>query len=1040
MELIKRTSLFFREGSSDKVYEVDLCLVAPDRYVVNFRYGRRGANLKEGTKTDQPVPLKDAEKAFNQLVSSKTKKGYQELSPNPTTASEAESSASGQTEILLQRLNVENPRLDRTIWRVGELQLKAAVPLLIPLIGTGEALRDYCIAWALGYCNDASAVLTLERLYQDPSTPEFVKRISFEAMLKLVGTEKAEEMQFQLLSHLPAELRTLIENNTIVDLKAYLNQHPTDLDSLYQSNRPQLRSMLLEILRTVPLRPNYFKPLRHIFKIAEYRRDAEVFGILAYRFETEAEMYYYNPYAIQLPDNTYLRTYSYGYNPETGRYERQDLHEIQNELRSPNSKIAYNNKTRDYLRRRVWRTLRKLGEANDLDYVSMAVGVLLSFTDADVQPIRHSLVYRWEPGTWQSISTLIDWDKFAGYLAFGHILYDNSSRYELAENSLAWRCIPPYKPGHSAPAEREEAFPELWNRNPQALLQLLFNSRCYPVQEFAVKAIRYSQTFLKELGIESMIELLKSEYLMTAELGFELAQNRYQPNQPNLELMVAVVNCLVPTARQTGQNWIEQHPSLILGDSQAIASLISSPYSDTRQFTRRLLTASALSDTLAQTAIAQILSRLLTLPASEADRIRETGETLLLCFTGQLRSLHLTQVQDLLNSPILELQELGARILLNHETPSSNLPSGLIDSLIHSAHASIRTIGVQLFGQLPDATLLNSETLLLSLTQHELADIRNAIRPVLQRLGTTYPEFGLKMAETLIAVLFTPETIPGSHRDLIEILQTDLTGWMRQATLELTRKLLQSQSPIGQELGGMVMSANVEHWADHVETSEIVQFASYEVQTVRKAACDLLLNILPRLRTSPAELAIAVRLLESQWEDTREFGFRVFHTFFTPEYFTPTLLVSLCDSNHPEVRKFGRDKVTQCFQAIDGADYLLKFSEHPNSDMQLFATNYLEQYASNHPEYLEALQPYFIRVLSQVNRGRVAKQRIFAFLEREALKSEILAQIVAQILTRQSATIVIKDKAKTIQTLLKIHQAYPHIPVPLQVQPIPVKS
>src|SRR5918997_6024007 len=79
MKLIRQTVLVYREGSSDKVYEVDLCEVAAGFYVVNFRYGRRGARLKEGVKTVSPVPLPAAEKVFQELVNSKTKKGYREI-------------------------------------------------------------------------------------------------------------------------------------------------------------------------------------------------------------------------------------------------------------------------------------------------------------------------------------------------------------------------------------------------------------------------------------------------------------------------------------------------------------------------------------------------------------------------------------------------------------------------------------------------------------------------------------------------------------------------------------------------------------------------------------------------------------------------------------------------------------------------------------------------------------------------------------------------------------------------------------------------
>jgi hypothetical protein len=45
MKLVKQSSLEYREGSSDKVYEVDLCELEPGSFTVNFRYGRRGTAL-----------------------------------------------------------------------------------------------------------------------------------------------------------------------------------------------------------------------------------------------------------------------------------------------------------------------------------------------------------------------------------------------------------------------------------------------------------------------------------------------------------------------------------------------------------------------------------------------------------------------------------------------------------------------------------------------------------------------------------------------------------------------------------------------------------------------------------------------------------------------------------------------------------------------------------------------------------------------------------------------------------------------------------
>ena len=64
MKLVRKISLAYQEGRSDKVYEVDLCEVGPDQYVVNFRYGRRGMPLRDGTKTVLPVSRGQADRIY----------------------------------------------------------------------------------------------------------------------------------------------------------------------------------------------------------------------------------------------------------------------------------------------------------------------------------------------------------------------------------------------------------------------------------------------------------------------------------------------------------------------------------------------------------------------------------------------------------------------------------------------------------------------------------------------------------------------------------------------------------------------------------------------------------------------------------------------------------------------------------------------------------------------------------------------------------------------------------------------------------------
>ena len=73
----KRITLYYREGSSDKVYQA---AIEPqgELFVVNFAYGRRGSTLNTGTKTQTPVDHETAKHIYDKLVREKMAKGYTE--------------------------------------------------------------------------------------------------------------------------------------------------------------------------------------------------------------------------------------------------------------------------------------------------------------------------------------------------------------------------------------------------------------------------------------------------------------------------------------------------------------------------------------------------------------------------------------------------------------------------------------------------------------------------------------------------------------------------------------------------------------------------------------------------------------------------------------------------------------------------------------------------------------------------------------------------------------------------------------------------
>ncbi|MEW6732975.1 MAG: WGR domain-containing protein [Acidobacteriota bacterium] len=1055
MKLIKQTVLNYRQGSSEKIYEINLCEVGQNRYVVNFRYGRRGSNLKEGTKTVGAVPLTEAQKVFEELVNSKIMKGYRAVGEAPTAAHTTPVSArtvtppadsNARNQAILNRLANPNLRrtpsgkkpwpLERAIWRAGELKLQAATPLLVNLIGTGDGLRDYCIAWALGWCGDESVMGPLGRLYST-SAYDAVRRIAGEALLKLSDHETRAEFQTEMIGKLPIELRELAQQGPAEAFAQALNvylqtgehQRFAVLDTIYLIDNAQVRPALLQILRKAPLQTNYFQRLRHIFKAAEYRRDAEVFGIIAYRFEKVAANY--NNDSCSFSQQT-SRNYSI-------HFQNSYIQNPQKEITSATSKLAYCTRTRTYLRRRVWRTLRHLGELGDSEYVKMAVGMLLPFSDADAMPVKQSNYY----------SHRIYWDAYAGYWTFNHILYHNSKRYELKHGSKAWRCRPSYKPGDPEPNIREEAFSKLWEEQPVGLLHLISESNCQPVHHFAVKALRTCQQFCQQLDNDAVVMMLNRPYEVTAKLGFELAQERYRPDAPDLDLVLAVANCAYSEARLQAHRWISDRRERFLNDSAFIVSLVSSNYSDTRDFARNLLRSVTLSEAITRTLIARLVAHLLTVKPGQAELAKDISETVLKCFGPQLRTIGLNVVYDLLNHNMLEVQELAGNILLNHDIRAADLPEELILAIINSGYQPICGISIKLLTQLSDDALRNRVKLLASLAAHRFADVRSSIRPVIRRLAYSGlpADFIGNLVALLLDTLLVQETSEGVHNNLVNLLQEDIGGWMAVVGKERVWQLLQAKGSATQQLGGILLAEKIQldtTWAESFDLNEIVKLSNHEVKAVREASWQLFERIAYRCQhhNNPdhvQEMSKAIRLLDSKWDDSREHWFAIFQSFFVGADFTPAILVSICDSVREDVGKLGRDLITRYFQEEVGQEYMLKLSEHPSADLQSFVTNYLERYASDNPAHLQELKPYFISVLSRVNKARVAKRRVLSFLAAEARKSVAAAEVVGEILTRQSLTIAIRDKAIAIETMLELHNYYPDLTLPIQVKPMEVR-
>jgi len=87
----REASLYFKEGGSDKVYEVFIQEILGG-YQVKAFWGRRGSTLQHGLKTQHPTSLDEATAIFQKIVAEKERKGYRrsvEASEHPSIKTHA---------------------------------------------------------------------------------------------------------------------------------------------------------------------------------------------------------------------------------------------------------------------------------------------------------------------------------------------------------------------------------------------------------------------------------------------------------------------------------------------------------------------------------------------------------------------------------------------------------------------------------------------------------------------------------------------------------------------------------------------------------------------------------------------------------------------------------------------------------------------------------------------------------------------------------------------------------------------------------------
>lgn len=1112
MRIIKQTKLFFHEGKSDKVYEIDLCEVNPDAFIVNFRYGKRGTALKEGSKTPEFVSREKAENIFDQLEKEKRNKGYQSeievFVELPSLDTVNMNSAEG---VILKRLEDATQGINsfktewktsRVIWKAAQMKIKEATPYILKLATKGDEMQLYTSVFAIRTLKITQASELLHSIANSTRHKQYIRNVAFDALLTINEGPELEKTVSELLEILPPEIKYAIDKGDYGSLKKHYSEKfakkekADELAYLYLLSKayPSLIQLIEDIIGQIPFESPYFRNIRAIYKLARFRNDAQVLGMLSFLFEKKTPMF-----------NRTASLDKEAWNQDQYFYQFGDSVNVRKELSGNESRLAFSNFTKLYFQKNGFYYLKELGKQNKAkEYLRFAVNVLIQYSDADYTPENRRPLSTYGRYDWESKRfhyTVVDFPECYQSLLLTTLLFGNDKNRKMdsklqfyfkkeefwsadyyyqenkvnkvesgtnknsisSENSSAKnqqqgaleniistfknifgsnkekKIVPQpkqeeYVTKPDPNPSRPELYPGFWDEMPEAYIQLLMQAKMDLVMKFAYENLSAHSNYedlLQKIEPEMMIQLLCKSSKYPQNLGFDALKKRQEELKQN-EIFVAQI---LISENEEARNWakttIENNTQHFLSSTEFITILVMNSRKESNEFINNLLQKASLPEDQQKSVLGKVIIQLISLENNEENnKIAEFA-------TKKLKITAFSNFSEI-------SWEIIAQLLTSPLNNNRFLASEIL--LSKSQKYPVTEIPLSII-----ELLLNNENESIRqngislLNQYPKEEIGKNWQEVLRLLSSGYKE----VAENILSLNDQFESQSEIQLQTIEkLFDLLMTEQKFENSHQLFRDYLEkitskysTDIPV-KWIIRLLFANSVKNQLFGFELlkkvnddskftlKQVISLANHEFLAVRQWSWNFYKNNVQKIKSDRNH---ALGILDAKWDDSREFAFHFFQNEFKDEDWDTDCLVGIADSVRPDVENFGKNLIMKFFKKEHGLEYLTKLSQHPSQNIQLFVTSYLEEYATDKPEKLKELEFYFRSVLSRVNKARTAKNRIFTFLEKEGRKNTESAEIVSKILDDLSATTAIQDKAKCINIISELKMIYPQLNVHLKL-------
>jgi len=873
----------------------------------------------------------------------------------------------------------------RLVWRLAEYAdparggaaqrlLHAQVPRLVALLGTGDDLLDYCLAYLIGRLGDGGAAVALQALSQR-GTSEATRDLAHQAWLALLEPQERQaalqEYQAQWAGIPPQE------NGPKED-------GPQDEQAFFQALGPQallaadalgahdgaVHQQLLAWMEHIPFTRAWWPALRRIHKRAEWRRDHALLAVLHARFD--------------------------GPRDEGAVFSRD---------------------TSLYLRLRGWRQLRRMASADHSESAAHAAA-LLQAMDRCCAGLPASRSGRLPESRW---------------LLAARLLLPRWPQLHASARAHTWYTDEPLDL-QQLPAQRVEGLSAMWDAHPGQLLQLVGRSQSTLLLWSLTRALQDQKAFLDGLDAAATAPLLQKTYAPAAALGLQIAQQRMvslTDDAARRPWLLALAQCGDGPAASYLGAWLSRDRAGAARDAELVAALLLSPAASSRtQGLALLFYADGAAVALA------LLAALPTLDA-ESPALADIRDAVQALFDGngplaaQAASVPAPPLHHLLAHSVTALVEMATTWLLAHPQGLRSLPPAALRGLLESGEPARMACGIRLMGSLADDLLCEQADMLAGFAVSPHAALRAAAAPLVERLAGT-PLYNTRcnaqIAERLHEMLFRAEKAEGVHDAALRLLTGPLAAVAPARDASGIWRALQAQAKGAQRYGAWGLKALDLQAYTLRQWSTLARHADADVRALSRQSIDAQLT--PMDRTLPEQAEQLLPLADALFADTQQYAREMFGQRLPDGALSPQLLLGWVDHAQPWVQALGRQRLAQHMSAPEASLFLTRLAQHPATSVQLFVTQWLlalpDEPAPQRAARLQELQPYFLAVLSQVHRARASKTRVLHFL-RSQVQAPETAAVVAAIFARQVVSASHADQPDYVAGLRDIVQRHPQL-------------